>query len=446
VTRDLDVAVIGAGIAGLSLAYRLGQAGRSVRVFEAAAVVGGRMATVRHQGYAIDAGAEQIPTHGYDATWSLLADLGITRDRVPLIGSGVGVWRDGRAHHGVADPRGLLTGAGLPAGARLDLFRFQLGTALRRRRFDPDRPEDTPLGLATVADLGRRYHPDLARYLFDPVATAFFGWDPLRSAAAPFVSLLAAVGPAGGWRTYRGGMDLLARRLAERVDVHTGLAVTRVVAEVDGARLATVDGEYTARQVVLCVPAPVARELYANPPAAEAAHLDECTFTPMVKVSCLLDRPLAPAAKRPLYVLLTPGDDLLAGLVVDHAKHPDRAPHGGGLITLLSRPQQTVRLLDAPDEEAHVLLAHAERYVPGIGAATVTSLVHRHRHALPEATPRALAGRAAFARRPAGPVDYAGDWVQLRPSSEGAVRAAALAADRILSRRPSHLTTAGAHQ
>ena len=49
-----DVVVVGAGIAGLSAAYRLVQQGRSVVVLEAASAVGGRMTTVRHEGFAID--------------------------------------------------------------------------------------------------------------------------------------------------------------------------------------------------------------------------------------------------------------------------------------------------------------------------------------------------------------------------------------------------------
>ncbi|MGH3990166.1 MAG: FAD-dependent oxidoreductase, partial [Pseudonocardiaceae bacterium] len=48
---DLDVAVVGGGIAGLSVAYALQLAGRSVQVFEAADGVGGRMRTLRHDGY-----------------------------------------------------------------------------------------------------------------------------------------------------------------------------------------------------------------------------------------------------------------------------------------------------------------------------------------------------------------------------------------------------------
>ncbi len=57
--KSPQVAIVGAGIAGLSCAQRLAEAGRSVRVFEKSRGVGGRMATRRtKQGAAFDHGAQ----------------------------------------------------------------------------------------------------------------------------------------------------------------------------------------------------------------------------------------------------------------------------------------------------------------------------------------------------------------------------------------------------
>lgn len=44
------VAVVGAGIAGLTAAYRLAQAGLQVTVFESESKVGGRVVAVRSDG------------------------------------------------------------------------------------------------------------------------------------------------------------------------------------------------------------------------------------------------------------------------------------------------------------------------------------------------------------------------------------------------------------
>lgn len=434
---DLDVAVVGAGIAGLTAAHELSRAGLSVRVFEARDRVGGRMASHRHDGYTMDEGAEQIPSHGYRATWELVRRMGILDDDLPRIGGPLAMWRDGAVHLGVSSSRGLLTGAGLRPRARLDLARFTAWTARQRRRFDADRPEATPLGDATVAALARRYHPDLLDYLFQPVVGSFFGWHPERSAAAPFVSLMLEVGPPSTWRTYRDGMDTLARALAEDLDVVARTAVSQVDVDGGNAVLTTDRGQVTARVAVLCVPAPVAARLHTDHREPVRRFIDACTFTPTLKVSCLLDRPLAPVAPRPVYTLLTPAveEPVLAGIIVDHVKHPGRAPAGRGLLTLMTTPAAIPSLLDAPDEEvADALVRPATRYVPGLENAVTATFPHRFRHGLPEATPAALALRAGFAARQPGPVDYAGDWEYLRPSSEGAVRSAAGVAARVLAR------------
>ncbi|KDN22623.1 protoporphyrinogen/coproporphyrinogen oxidase [Amycolatopsis rifamycinica] len=434
---DVDVAVVGAGIAGLTAAHELVRAGLAVRVFETRSRAGGRMASHRHAGYTMDEGAEQIPSSGYRATWELLRRNGMSEAELPLIGGPIAMWRAGAAHSGVSDLRGLVGGAGLGPRARLDLARFLAWAARHRRRFDADVPESSPLGTTTVAALARRYHPDLHDYLFQPVVGSFFGWQPERSAAAPFVSLMLDVGPPSAWRTYRDGMDTLARELAAHLDVRTGTTVTQVTADAGIALVTTDHGPVTARAALLCVPAPVAARLHTDEREPVRRFVDACTFTPTLKVSCLLDRPLRLPARERLYTLLTPAaeEPVLAGIIADHVKHPGRAPAGRGLLTLMTNPSAIPGLLDAPDDTvAAALVEPAARYVPGLADSVTATFTHRFRHGLPEATPEALRLRAGFAARNGRyPVDYAGDWEFLRPSSEGAVRSAARTASRVLA-------------
>ena len=53
-TTDGDVAIIGAGIAGLTAARRLAGAGREPVVFEREDRVGGRIKTIRRDGFTFD--------------------------------------------------------------------------------------------------------------------------------------------------------------------------------------------------------------------------------------------------------------------------------------------------------------------------------------------------------------------------------------------------------
>ncbi len=443
-SADLDVAVVGGGIAGLSVAYALQRAGRSVQVFEAAEAVGGRMRTLRHDGYLIDTGAEAIPTHGCPATWRLIREVGIPAADLPRVTS-PSMWRGDRAHPHVGRPLGLLTGAGLSARARLDLLRLNARLALGSRAFDPDHPERTPLGEMTVAQFAGRYHRELTDYLFQPLVGGFFGWQADRSVAAVLVSLLLATRNTADWRTFREGMDTLARRLAERVNVTTGCPVQEVTSGPGAARIVAGGAELTARSVVLCVPAPVALQLYANVPQDERGFLQACTYVPMLRVSCVLDRPLLPRGGRSSYAVLIPEveSSLLAAITVNHKKTPGRVPTGRGLVSLLTCPRATRELIEAPDADVvSRAVEQGERYLPGLRQALRAHFVHRFRHGSPEATPAALALRSDFLRRGLRSdflrrglrtVDYAGDWLLLRPSIEGALCSADLAVWRVMA-------------
>ena len=73
-----SVVVVGAGIAGLTTAYRLSKLGVDVTVLEASERVGGRMSTDRRDGYLIDRGA-QFLSDGYSVICELISELGLAQ-------------------------------------------------------------------------------------------------------------------------------------------------------------------------------------------------------------------------------------------------------------------------------------------------------------------------------------------------------------------------------
>lgn len=436
--RDLDVAIVGGGLAGLATAYRLQLAGRDVRVFEASDTVGGRMVSRKHRGYIVDEGTETLAKHGYPATWELIRSLGMSSDEILPVKRVVGVWRNGRARPGLGHPIGAVTGGGLSLAGRLAMMRAAAPLALRAKRFDTERPGETPLGDATLAEFARGHRPELHDYMLQPATGTGFGWQTERSCVGPMMAMMLATRGIWKWRTYREGMDALPRLLAEQVPVETGTAVTEVAPEETGARVTLADERVVrARSVVLAVPAPVALGLHPAMPEDELGFLRACTYSQMIRVTCLLDRPMAPPRQRAsprVYALLIPDaeDGVLGGVTMEHEKAANRAPEGRGIVTLLSSPRVTPKLLEADDDEiTSTLLDKAERYLPGIGEACVEALVHRFPIGLPEARPEALRLQAGFMERPVRAVEYAGDWVYQRPASEGAALSSVPAAARV---------------
>lgn len=436
---DLDVAVIGAGIAGLVTAHKLAQAGYRVELFESESEAGGRMRCGRIDGYVIDRGAETLAPYGYPATWRMIRELGLEESGdVHRIRPPVALWRGGRAYPWMGHPKSALTRAGLSPGAWFQMLRMMAHTA-KPGALDPERIEESVLGTMTVTELGQKYHPELVDRMLEPISASAFGWIPERSGAAPLMAIVQGTRGILRWRTYRHGQDTMARTLAKNLTVHLGRRVVNVRREGAGARISCADGsEVTARAAVLTLPSPQIPAVYPDAPAVESDFLHSSTFSSVMRVACMLDRPLEPRRRRmgpKLYAaLLARGESpLLVGCTVEHNKCPERAPAGKGLISLLIAPHRVPELLDASDEEvSRMVLEEGERQlVDGLREACVGTDVIRWRDALPEAPPKSLALRGAFVRRDPSPIEYAGDWVYLRPSSEAAIASADLAVPRV---------------
>src|SRR5881409_2638739 len=90
----MDIAIVGGGLAGLTAAFDLVQAGRRVTVFDDQAEVGGQVRTQRQDGFLIEHGAEGFVAAG-TAVPALCRDLGIDDAIIPQLEHRSLVYRGG---------------------------------------------------------------------------------------------------------------------------------------------------------------------------------------------------------------------------------------------------------------------------------------------------------------------------------------------------------------
>jgi phytoene dehydrogenase-like protein len=116
----VEVAVVGAGLAGLSAAVRLAAAGCDVHVLEASTGAGGRLATEVVDGFVVDRGFQVLNT-GYPR---VAADLDLDALELGWFRRGAVVHVGDRAHR-VADPRSA-------PGAAADTLRAPIGSVVEK--------------------------------------------------------------------------------------------------------------------------------------------------------------------------------------------------------------------------------------------------------------------------------------------------------------------------
>jgi phytoene dehydrogenase-like protein len=226
-----EVVVVGAGLAGLSAATRLADAGCDVHVLEAAEHAGGRLATTVVDGFVVDRGFQVLNT-GYPR---VAADLDLAALELGWFRRGAVVHEGGRSHR-VVDPRQVPLGAAEALRAPIGSLREKAAVAafsvragwspVPRLLHAPETSAEAALRRAGVGEaaLERFFRPFLSGVLLeDELATSSRYLDLLwRSFVRGSIGLPAR------------GMQAVGEQLAGRLGtdrVHRGVRVGAVTGE-----------------------------------------------------------------------------------------------------------------------------------------------------------------------------------------------------------------------
>ncbi|WP_240658135.1 NAD(P)/FAD-dependent oxidoreductase [Streptomyces populi] len=354
IAQDVDVVVVGAGVAGLAAARHLTGAGLTTAVLEAAPHVGGRMSTEKVDGFRLDRLGRLLSTSYPELRHTPGLDALVLCPFSP----GVLLHSDGHRHH-TGTPgtprsaRGALTTArALASAPRLPLSRPTRGTARPG-------PLGGPLDQSRLsAALARLASTPPERLLTRPDLTAAKALTtrglPARTADAFLRPLLAALlcDPELGtssrcadlalhsFATGRlclpeGGADALPELLAAALPpgtVHTGVEVTAV----STTRVTTKDhGELRCRAILLATGARAAAQFLPG--------LHVPAFHPVTVLHHTTDEP---PLTEPALLLDADRSGPVAHTAVVSQVDPARAPAGRALIssTVLGTPPAAAHL------------------------------------------------------------------------------------------------------
>lgn len=307
--RAQSVAIIGAGLGGLSAALRLAGAGRQVTVIERAAIPGGRAGRLEIGGFCFDTGPTVLtmPDLIADALACVGETLGDWLDLMPLEPAYRTTFADGSTIDVHTDPDAMAAEIRRTCTAR-DVDGYRRLVAYLKNMYDVERASfidknlDSPLALvnrdaARIFAMGglRRLSHKIGQYLVDDRLRRIFSFQAMYAGLPPgdalaIYAVIAYMDTVAGVTFPRGGMHQVPRALAAAaakhgVDFRYSTAAERVEVTHDRATaVITTSGErIPADAVIVNADLPVAyRQLL--PQQYTPRRVKRLTYSP----SCFL--------------------------------------------------------------------------------------------------------------------------------------------------------------
>lgn len=354
------VAVIGAGISGLCVAFRAQKRGADVTLFDASECVGGNIHTVKNGPYMYEHGPNSLIANG--EIFELIDDLGLN-DKVVATKAAAKkryILRDGKP---VALPGGPVQGLTTKA--------FSVGGRLRILK-EPFIGSRTSSEESVYGFIKRRLGREMADYAIDPFVSGIYAGDPRRlsltNAFPKFHNLEATSGslirgalwgkrvpaksvPEGKPRmfSFDKGMQTLADGIAGNLnDVRLQTLVERFTTQNGGY---AVNGE-KFDSVALCTPARATSRLIEGLDADAASQIASVYYPPIAVVYAAYKKEQV-GVDPDGFGILIPGVEKrdILGALFSSSVFDGRAPGDEHLFTIFVGGSRRSELCDNEDEK-----------------------------------------------------------------------------------------------
>jgi len=378
------IAVVGSGISGLSLAFRLTKGGYEVILYEREGEPGGNIRTRSQSGYLFELGPQTILAD--ERLLTFFRELGLKPLRADPSSKNRFIYKRGRLVPLPLNPVAFLTSPLLSLRAKLRV--------LKEPWISPSGAEDE-----SIADfVRRRLGAEFLDYIVAPFVSGVYGGDPERLSVRyatkkihalerEFGSLIRgalkrrALGPGGVLISFEGGLADLVKRLSGELDIRKNCAVLSVRSTEGGFLLETCEGEEKTETLVLSCPAYVASSLLADVSGGASRTLEEIDYVPLVVVNVGVKSGRVPDG----FGLLVPRREgrRILGVVFSSKLFPGRAPAGRDLLTVYLGGATDRGVIDESEEEITETVIRELKEILGTGDPEFVH-VQKWRRAIPQ--------------------------------------------------------------
>lgn len=342
------IIIVGAGIGGLSTAYRLMERGYDIEILEASNRPGGRMMTIERKGDKVDVGAQFYHSNFKNAL-GLIDKMGLGARKRGVSGLIRYQLMDGPPYD--YDHRFAYMKL-LKLRGNLRLYNFVMSHLVFKNHFEPYRisgeiPPSDDTGLLDY--FNRNSDQALRDFLLMPLAAGTTSGPPELMSLYHFIRMLKLtvttkyVGLAGGTAS-------LSDAMAKTLPVQYETPVKNIVMEKGSAVGVQLNNGTVkkAAHVVVALDSPSAARVLPDELAAQRRFFEGVAYSPIPMPVFFLDRPLRkdiwcywndPRLKRTFKFAID-----------EWAKMPEMCPSGKSVFTVWPLYPETIELMKAPDD------------------------------------------------------------------------------------------------
>jgi len=383
---DIRIAIIGAGISGLSAGFQLKEAGFKPVIFEKEPYAGGRMSSENVDGFIIDKGAYTFPEFHKNLKRFVINTLGMGKSLTQTPGSTSTFCNGKRYLTKIGSPADFLKQKLLSFKDKKDMIKLYLYAQSLGKALNLAKPIQRTFQLekeSAAEFLMEKYDEEIVEKVAYPIFSEIFLGVPENNSKLVFLATLRNLTKFRIF-AFNKGMGSLVDRLIRDLDVRLNTPVIKIRPIGNkGPYEVDVGGVHPASLVfdaiIFAMPSTLISGILSDLPSALQEYVKSVQYAPSIVVALAVDRQYRKTSM--INRFLRKDFHVLGNVVFDHHKSPDRVPEGKSLITAILCEQASRALFEKPKNSVlGEVLKEMDSLFPCLSDKIIFSRVYRWRH------------------------------------------------------------------